>query len=323
MAIKSSPKPEESTAPLIEKLDRPACERVLAGQTVGRLAFTLHDRVDVVPLHFVYENGWVYGRMSPGGKLLTLLRNHSVAFEVDERRALFDWKSVVVHGPLYFIDPPEAGQHVQAYEHAIELLRRLLPDTLGEGDPVPFRTQIFTIRASEMSGRQASPTGGEITPADGLPLQDRDRVPEADADLFERVSVAVSRVIGASARSVHIEASDGVVVLVGSVDSSSRRVAIEDAVKDVKGVVVIVQQLETDWPEHVQPTPAEVGQSALHALRSEPSLALAPLTVVVENGWLRVEGTVANITQREAAMRALRDLHGASGVLDRIQIASS
>ena len=66
------------------------CLALLARNQVGRLAFTFHDRVDIQPLHYVYEAGWIYGRTSQGTKLATLAHHQWVAFEVDEVEGLFE-----------------------------------------------------------------------------------------------------------------------------------------------------------------------------------------------------------------------------------------
>ena len=53
--------------PLFKALSFAESEAVLHRNNVGRLAFALHDRVDVVPIHYVYLNGWIYGRTAPAG----------------------------------------------------------------------------------------------------------------------------------------------------------------------------------------------------------------------------------------------------------------
>lgn len=122
---------------------------------VGRMAFAFGGRVDIVPIHYVYSGGWVYGRTSFGPKLFTLKHNQWVALEVDEIEGLFDWRSVVVHGGLYLLDADRPPREVAARRRAIRLLRALVPDTLRASDPVPFRDILFRIHVDELSGRAA------------------------------------------------------------------------------------------------------------------------------------------------------------------------
>lgn len=93
------------TGPTFRSLTRAECDALLARNYVGRLAFSFHDRVDIQPIGYVYEAGWIFGRTSEGAKLTTLEHNRWLAFEVDEVRGPFDWTSVVVQGSFHRIDP--------------------------------------------------------------------------------------------------------------------------------------------------------------------------------------------------------------------------
>ena len=92
-----------SASPNIIELSGEEITALLARNRVGRIAYALHDRVDIEPLHYVYSDGWIYARTSRGTKLSTIERNKWVAFEVDEVSSLFDWRSVVVHGGVYML----------------------------------------------------------------------------------------------------------------------------------------------------------------------------------------------------------------------------
>jgi nitroimidazol reductase NimA-like FMN-containing flavoprotein (pyridoxamine 5'-phosphate oxidase superfamily) len=129
---------------------------LFARNHVGRIAFSFHDRVDIRPIHYVYDDNWLYGRTSPGDKLVTLLHNQWVAFEVDEVRGPFDWESVVAHGSFYHIAKEGTLQHRELKGEALERIRKFAPDTFRENDPVPFRTELFAIAIDSLSGRAAS-----------------------------------------------------------------------------------------------------------------------------------------------------------------------
>ena len=146
-----------SKRPRIRALTAAECEQTLARNIVGRIAFTLHDRVDIEPIHYVYEAGWVYGRTSEGAKLATLAHNQWMAFEVDEVRDVFDWESVVLHGSFHRIDPGGPPSQQGAAAHAVELLRRIVPETFEADDPVEFRTVLFRISVGTITGRRATP----------------------------------------------------------------------------------------------------------------------------------------------------------------------
>src|SRR5271169_1022659 len=100
-------------APVIRDLSRDECETILARHHVGRIAFASPARVDIEPINYVYADGWVYCRTSRGTKVAIIQHHRWVAFEVDEVVGLFDWRSVVVRGGVYFLDSdsPPVDQH--------------------------------------------------------------------------------------------------------------------------------------------------------------------------------------------------------------------
>jgi uncharacterized protein len=147
--------------PRIRDLDREACERILARNRVGRLAYARNNRVDIEPLHYVYHDGWIYGRTSHGAKLqATGTEWWPVAFEVDEVEDVFRWRSVVVHGGFYALDEYGPEWESAQWRHGVELLREIIPETFAEGDPVPHRRVVFRIALQEVTGREAEPGEG-------------------------------------------------------------------------------------------------------------------------------------------------------------------
>jgi nitroimidazol reductase NimA-like FMN-containing flavoprotein (pyridoxamine 5'-phosphate oxidase superfamily) len=72
-------------------LDRAECEALLLSQQVGRLAFSFRDRVDIEPIHYVYADGYIYGRTQFGSKVTVLAHHPWIAFEVDDVRALYEY----------------------------------------------------------------------------------------------------------------------------------------------------------------------------------------------------------------------------------------
>lgn len=142
--------------PRFRELTRSEIDALLARNNVGRMAYARGSHIDIEPLHYVYANGWLYGRTSPGRKLDVAARDWwPVAFEVDEVDDLFRWRSAVVHGGFYTLDPRGAAWEREEAEKAIALLRTLLPQTFTEGDPVPGRTVLFRIAVQEVSGKTA------------------------------------------------------------------------------------------------------------------------------------------------------------------------
>lgn len=144
-----------SSTPRIRSLTRPEMDAILARNHVGRLAYSLHDRVDIEPIHYVFADGVLYGRTSPGTKMTALAHRPWVAFEVDEIDALFDWRSVVVHGSVYVVEDGETKQEHEVYERTLARVRTLVPNALLDDDPTPHRSVLFRIHIDAMTGREA------------------------------------------------------------------------------------------------------------------------------------------------------------------------
>jgi len=311
-----------AAAPLFKTLSREECESVLLRNNVGRIAYTVHDRVSIVPIHFVFVSGWIYGRTASAGKLRQILRNRRIAFEVDEHVGLFDWKSVIVHGPLYVIQPDSTQLTRSVYRTAVSVVRKLVPEPLSDVDPVPFRDQLFRIGAIEISGRAAEPVGGQRMFADLANVISETAEPTADAKLRAQVEEAIAGLGVPESADDHAEVFDGVVALTGPVEMTRDRQAIEAEILKIPGAIAIVQQSETTLPVKQDPLPTELAREAIKELRGDAQVGSDGLKVVVEHGWLRLEGTTKSYRHRDDALRRMRAIKGARGVIDRSRVAS-
>ena len=144
--------------PRFRDLSRAEIDAFLGDHAHGRIAYSFRDRVDIEPIHYVYHEGWIYGRTSPGAKLTLLQRSPWVAFEVDDVQGLFHWTSVVAKGTVYFVGEGATGHSEETHALVLERLRTLVPATMKEGDPVPERTALFRLFVDEVRGREARNT---------------------------------------------------------------------------------------------------------------------------------------------------------------------
>jgi nitroimidazol reductase NimA-like FMN-containing flavoprotein (pyridoxamine 5'-phosphate oxidase superfamily) len=141
--------------PEFRDLSKAECEALLARNHVGRLAFTFRDRVDVEPIGYVFDHKSLVMRTSIGSKLETLTRHPWVALEVDEVEGPFDWRSVVAHGTIYLLSDTGTEEERKSHARAVRLLRRVMPGTLTQSDPVPFRSVIMRLHIDRLTGRAA------------------------------------------------------------------------------------------------------------------------------------------------------------------------
>ena len=123
---------------------------------VGRLAFTLprsrRHRADLVRLRrrlalcANVARDQAHDRAPPSVGRVRGRRNS---------RAAFDWKSVVVHGTIYFLEADIGEKERANYDAAVAILRSADAGALTPGDTAPHRQALFRIHADEVIGRGA------------------------------------------------------------------------------------------------------------------------------------------------------------------------
>ena len=85
--------------------------------------------------------------------------------------------------------------------------------------------------------------------------------------------------------------------------------------------VAVVQEIETTLPIKQDPLPTELARDALNKVRAGGEIVGHGLKVIVEHGWLRLEGTTKSYRHRDDVLRRLRSVSGARGVIDRTHVS--
>jgi osmotically-inducible protein OsmY len=96
----------------------------------------------------------------------------------------------------------------------------------------------------------------------------------------------------------------------------------KNATKKVIGVKALVEKIEVKFPSSWEKTNSEIANEVLAALKSNWSVPKDKVTVVVENGWVTLEGELPWNYQKEAAKNAVHFLTGVKGVTNSIKIKS-
>jgi len=122
------------------------------------------------------------------------------------------------------------------------------------------------------------------------------------------------------ATKIGVGAKDGVVTLSGTVDSLFEKWAAERAAKRVFGVKALAMELEVVLPNSSERTDEDIARAAESALDWDVSVPSDRLRVIVEHGWLTLEGEVDTEYQRSNAGFAVRGLIGLKGVSNEIVV---
>ena len=119
---------------------------------------------------------------------------------------------------------------------------------------------------------------------------------------------------------IGVAVKDGVVTLTGTVDSYFEKWAAERAVKRVFGVNALAEELEVKLPNSTERTDAEIARAAENALQWTVSVSAGRVKVMVERGWLTLQGKVDSEYQRSSAELAVRGLIGVKGISNEIDV---
>lgn len=124
-----------------------------------------------------------------------------------------------------------------------------------------------------------------------------------------------------NAAHIGVTAKDGVVALMGHVETYFEKHAAETAAGRVKGVRAVAEEIEVRLPFSVQHGDEEIAATAVQRLSWNSSLPKDSVQVKVEKGWVTLTGTVEWNFQKTSAVHDLRWLFGVVGISNNIKIA--
>ena len=122
------------------------------------------------------------------------------------------------------------------------------------------------------------------------------------------------------AANIGVAVEKGVVTLTGHVANYVEKLAAERAVKRVKGVKAIAQEIEVRFSNQPKRSDDEIAQRALDILTWSVQVPADSIQVKVEKGWITLTGAVEWQYQKQAAELAVRHLSGILGVSNMIEI---
>lgn len=126
---------------------------------------------------------------------------------------------------------------------------------------------------------------------------------------------------------IGVAVKDGVVTLSGQVDSFFKKQTAEKAVKRVRGVKAIAEDIQVGVSPSYRRSDADIASAVLDALKWHAAVQEDKIKVKVEDGIVRLDGEVEWDFQRKSAKSAIENLNGVIAVHNLIvvkpKIASS
>jgi osmotically-inducible protein OsmY len=123
-----------------------------------------------------------------------------------------------------------------------------------------------------------------------------------------------------SPNEIGVAVKDGVVTLMGWVDSYTKRWAAEEAAHRVRGVKAVANDIEVRLPLSAERTDVDIAAAAVRALEWDAMVPIDKLDVTVSKGWVTLKGEVEWQYQKQDAERVVRRLSGVRGVTNLILV---
>ncbi len=120
------------------------------------------------------------------------------------------------------------------------------------------------------------------------------------------------------ARNIGVAVKNGVVTLTGYVSSYADKWRAERIAKRVAGVTAIANEIEVKLS--TERTDPDIAEAARAALKSDSRLPADRIKVIVERGWVTLEGRVDYYYQKSAAESDVRYIAGVRGVTNAIVV---
>jgi osmotically-inducible protein OsmY len=119
---------------------------------------------------------------------------------------------------------------------------------------------------------------------------------------------------------IKVAVKHGIVTLSGQVDTYSKKLAAENAVKKIKGVKAIAEDIQIGVSPGYNKTDTEIAEAVLMALKSHTAVQEEKVKIKVENRVVQLEGEVEWAYQRNAAKAAIENIVGVGAVINLITV---
>ncbi|KAA0121480.1 BON domain-containing protein [Methylobacterium sp. P1-11] len=120
---------------------------------------------------------------------------------------------------------------------------------------------------------------------------------------------------------IGVAVDKGIVTLTGHVGTYAQRVAAEKAVRKVRGVRGVVEEIEVRFAGGTSPRDEGLAQRAVQMLDWSATVPRNAVQVQVQGGWVTLTGKVDWQYQKQEAYRSIRRLAGVVGIINRIEVS--
>ena len=145
---------------------------------------------------------------------------------------------------------------------------------------------------------------------------------KSNSDLQKDVQNAIKWESTLYAEQIGVTAKNGVVTISGTVDSYSKKINVENASKNVKGVKAVSQEITISYGNALRRSDTEIAINILEAWKNNFYVPKFGINVEVENGWIKLQGNVSYKSQEEETQKSIEQVIGVRGVTNLLKIIS-
>jgi osmotically-inducible protein OsmY len=121
---------------------------------------------------------------------------------------------------------------------------------------------------------------------------------------------------------IGVTARDGVVTLTGHVQTYAEKHAAESAVRRVKGVKAIAEEIEVKLSFDVKRSDEDIAGAIVSRMAWDSTIPQDAVKATVHDGWVTLTGEVNWHFEHDAAAQEVRKLWGVVGVTNEITVKS-
>jgi osmotically-inducible protein OsmY len=143
---------------------------------------------------------------------------------------------------------------------------------------------------------------------------------EKNEELQKNVQDAIKWEPALNGSEIEVTVKNGVVTLIGFVDSYSNKIQVENAVRNVNGVKAIIEKIEIKFDEVFKKTDIEIVDEILNTFKWNLSIPRDKITVKVEGGLVTLDGEINFQYQKEATKKSIENISGIIGIVNNVII---
>lgn len=144
---------------MLGTLNHNQIDHILHRCIVGRIGCHSGEEMYVVPVTYVYHDGYIYAHSKEGKKILMMRENPHICFQVDEIENMSNWRSVIAWGRFEELTGDE--EHKAAMKIMMDKLAPFMTsETVRPSHGLPpqkvekaLRAVVFRIHITKSTGR--------------------------------------------------------------------------------------------------------------------------------------------------------------------------